>query len=70
MFPSWVQFLDEEYEAGYGFPHHDWDQPQKERNKAVKIGTMAKYSIDTETIRLNKVKFDPIPNTDYRVKAA
>ena len=31
---------------------------------------MAKYSIDTEAIRSNKVKFDPIPSTDYRVKAA
>ena len=28
VFPNWIQFLDEEYGMGYGFPHHDWDQPE------------------------------------------
>ena len=56
---------------GYGFPHHDWDQPEPTtRNNAIKIGTMANDPITVEAIRKNKVKFGAVPSTDHRVKAA
>ena len=71
MFPNWIQFLDEEYEMGYGFPHHSWDQPEPDtRNNAIKIGTMAKDTLNIQAIRQKKFKSTTIPRTDHRVQAA
>ena len=61
-FPSWTQFLDEDYETGYGFPEHTWDQPVAGK-RCIKVGTMAHDPYDPST------KNDPIPANDHRVTA-
>ena len=61
-FPSWTQFLDEDYETGYGFPEHTWDQPVAGK-RCIKVGTMAHDPYDPST------KNDPIAANDHRVTA-
>ena len=39
-FTTWYQFLEENYQSGYGFPLHDWDQAPGKTN-TIKLGTLS-----------------------------
>ena len=65
-FPTWIQFLNEEYIIGYGFPTHDWDNPTNETvGKTIKIGTM-----DFDPLEPNTINNTPVDPTDHRVLKA
>ena len=68
-FPNWIQFLDEPYAMGYGFPYHKWDQPV-EGKETIKIGTMSKDPINNYRSYLQEIKkgLPPVKSDDHRVK--